>query len=489
MDEHDLGHTVLAGPDSLLGQMQRGRGSALRLAAETPLAAVRDALAECLQHDPRWDPQLEERELYFATFAATSNLSVEAILGIFRALPPDPDKPWTFAHCQVASVLGVLARRGSNDALGAFVGELRSGSTWMSAAVSLEEWSGRRTRAKLGPSLFRRLSDAEVFAIVDGGCCGSDPWATWSRTVPRLKSAHDESVANRDGEGVCVEGGARVEGPAGPQTEIEFLRSADSSNWRDLARSLGVPKSRGTLAALRWVAGEENEYAAAAALNALRAVEDKSMLDEALVLLRSADARGARMAATNYLASLPAPLVLGYAREWTKAEHQLAHAGWRILANHADEDDEEYLRAVLAEAIKSQDVYLCCNAAEALAAFPARVVGELREFRDVTPYSRGRAYANAALARSLDSLSSVEASDCLRDCEDETRLLGIEYVARGGPEAMAMIHQIATDPAEQEEAGIAARGPAGRVAVGLAAVATRIRTETSGPDPSSGALR
>ncbi len=57
-----------ARPDSLVGQLQRGRGRGwLRAVARSfeGLSALRDCLAE----DPCWDAQVEDRGSYYATLA------------------------------------------------------------------------------------------------------------------------------------------------------------------------------------------------------------------------------------------------------------------------------------------------------------------------------------------------------------------------------------------------------------------------------------
>lgn len=56
----------LAPPETLQGQLQRGRGAGYREALRRPAREVEALIFACLTGDPRWDQQVEERASYYA---------------------------------------------------------------------------------------------------------------------------------------------------------------------------------------------------------------------------------------------------------------------------------------------------------------------------------------------------------------------------------------------------------------------------------------
>ena len=50
-----------AEPDSLLGQLQRGRGEGYRRTLSAPKHEAWNCLVECISNDPRLDSQVETR--------------------------------------------------------------------------------------------------------------------------------------------------------------------------------------------------------------------------------------------------------------------------------------------------------------------------------------------------------------------------------------------------------------------------------------------
>ncbi len=168
---------LLAAPDSLLGQLQRGRGVGVKRASTEPDAAC--ALLECLAHDPRWDRQCEERGVYYA------NLTLRLGVGVDRipADPRDPDFPVSLAF----DVLLELSRSGSPEAaamLHRYVAEAPEPEWWVVDHLWRE--AGDAGRQGLAEVVLPRIGDPELRDAVD--TCDDGPWRAWA-LVPRVRDA------------------------------------------------------------------------------------------------------------------------------------------------------------------------------------------------------------------------------------------------------------------------------------------------------------
>ena len=59
-----------ADPESLLGQLQRGRGEGYRRILSIPRGEAWNGLVDCICNDPRLDSQVEDRAAYYASMAS-----------------------------------------------------------------------------------------------------------------------------------------------------------------------------------------------------------------------------------------------------------------------------------------------------------------------------------------------------------------------------------------------------------------------------------
>lgn len=101
----DASELVLADGDSLLGQLQRGRGAGWLAAVDDPVRGRADLLT-CLADDPRWDRQVESRSDYYATLAIALNVAAAEIAALVRS-----DDDWL-----PRGTLEAMAERGAVDA-------------------------------------------------------------------------------------------------------------------------------------------------------------------------------------------------------------------------------------------------------------------------------------------------------------------------------------------------------------------------------------
>ena len=79
----------LEAPDSQLGRLQRGLGSAAREVLEGRARNARDLVRSCLEADPRWDTDLDNRADYYAVLGIAAGVDVdvlEALAATLRAV-------------------------------------------------------------------------------------------------------------------------------------------------------------------------------------------------------------------------------------------------------------------------------------------------------------------------------------------------------------------------------------------------------------------
>jgi hypothetical protein len=76
---------IIAPADTLLGQLQRGRGRGFVRALREDVSAVRPLLLDCVTHDPRWDRQLELRSDYYAALIMHTAMPLDPFDAYLRA--------------------------------------------------------------------------------------------------------------------------------------------------------------------------------------------------------------------------------------------------------------------------------------------------------------------------------------------------------------------------------------------------------------------
>ncbi|MFF3071387.1 hypothetical protein [Kitasatospora sp. NPDC057936] len=172
-----------AAPSTLLGQLQRGRGLGATGALSTPGAA--DLVYACVLTDSRWDRQTEERSAYLARL-------------IHRlALPLEPIERFVLAYDggdadRIEPALDVLAQLpllGRHDVVPVLRRYAVHGRHWDTALASI----ANSTAWDALPELWNGL-DADVLAhrddaeLAEAAETMSEPWASWARTQPRVRS-------------------------------------------------------------------------------------------------------------------------------------------------------------------------------------------------------------------------------------------------------------------------------------------------------------
>lgn len=408
-------------------------------------------LEDCLQHDPRWDPQIEERELYYASVVSATGLPVSHVHGILTSLAQEGEATRCYGQYQVAGVLGVLAVRGNEEALHALRHEVRRGPAWRACVEELAERLEPNQWMPLGDQLFARLDDPEVEELAEEHL-GYEPWQAWSESVARYSTALESQA-----EAAPPQAKALLVKPRTDMPTQRLLEIVEQRNWIKIGRILAHRKRREDASTLIHAVRTGTALQRAVALKGLEALGDGSVLEDALGMVQDEAFRIARHSALRYLASLPPELTLERARSWARKPWPLRLAGQAVLERHATEADTAMLRGALRDGMDQEDMYLACFAVDALARIHARQAQpELRAYYETTPYAFGRWRVAKALAQIEDDFARTTAIECLHDCESSARLVGISHVDRAAPGVCERLDWLGKDPAEDEEVSQAA---------------------------------
>ncbi|CAN3980171.1 hypothetical protein [Kitasatospora purpeofusca] len=381
---------------SLIGMVQRGRGLGARMAAEDPAAAA-EIVHGCLRWDWRWD-DVDQRAVYLARLVRDLGLPVGPVV---EGLAGDEKK------CERAvRVLELLAVGGSAEAREALREYVREGEHWRDVLRSVADcwpvgwWEDLEEVARA------RLKSEETDLR-------GEPWLRWGlAAVPAERAVRPDPLAG--------ETSARL---------LELLADPGArQEWRHVMVALARREAEpGLLPLVPSLGPADGEYPLPLLPRALRKLG---------------------------VLAVPA------AREWARAEEDwLAGLGLGVLAEHGEAED---IPALVAELERDWVERRWCGSmytARGLARFGAEARGAaslLRRFWLWTPHSYERAsYLEALAAIEPTGLQSVYV-ECLWDCEEDARLLGVQH-APDGVEVRGRLRYLADDSMEEPAVRAAAR--------------------------------
>lgn len=381
---------------SLIGLVQRGRGLGARMAAEGAVGAA-EIVYGCLRWDWRWD-STDDRALYLARLVRDLELPLGSVV---EGLGGDEG-----TRERVARVLELLALGGSGEAREALRGYVREGEHWRDVLESaagcwpVEWWDDLEGAAQ------HRLQG-------DENDLRGEPWGRWGlAAAPAERAVRPDPLAG--------ETSARL---------LELLADPGArQEWRHVMVALARREAEpGLLPLVPSLGPADGEYPLPLLPRALRKLG---------------------------VLAVPA------AREWVRAEEDwLAGLGNGVLAEHGEAED---IPALVAELERDWVERRWCGSmdtARGLARFGAEArdaVSLLRRLWLWTPHSYERAACLEALGE-IDptGLDGIHV-ECLWDCEEDARLLGVRH-APDGVEVWERLRYLADDPMEEETVRAAAR--------------------------------
>lgn len=178
-----------AEPETLLGQLQRGRGLGARRALAEPEAG--ELVVGCVLQDPRWDAQTESRDEYLACL-------------IHRmGLPLDPIAHHLFGEAEHAElrdvelplqVLAWLVELGQTDAAPLLRRYAAEGRHWEAAVDAVWDWEITDLWDGLDQEVLARLDDEQ---LAEAAHDYWGPWPIWARSHQRVRAVLDDRAKAR----------------------------------------------------------------------------------------------------------------------------------------------------------------------------------------------------------------------------------------------------------------------------------------------------
>ncbi|MFY9344246.1 MAG: hypothetical protein WAT39_17270 [Planctomycetota bacterium] len=414
-----------------LGQLQRGRGAGFLAAIADPVASRDDVVAWILD-DAERDSQVEKRARYGAELVARLDVPLEPIVAHAARFADDEPEgrlayevlaaAWVREH---APARAVLAR-----------GDL---SSCLLDGITRELWGHRwTTREQLPPRAARRFERLEV------------EWGPSESTSPGLSVDARQSIAGLL-DLACVH-----RGPA----DREIVRA-------ELLRRTGAG-DRDVLADI--VAGDPEPARVRLAAEVLGCMGDARLLPLAETLFRrehdldGADiARARRHALLHYVMRLPGAITLPLARAWHSQGDYLQVAATRVLQEHAEPADREWIEADVRRRLPTDGG---CGYASDLG--PLARIADPRsaplfaEVCELATYSYARVQALRGLARMLAvPVARALLREALWDAEDDAVALACSLPGELDAAARQRLGELSQDPCldgEVRAAVVARRG-------------------------------
>lgn len=465
----------IAAPDTLLGQLQRGRGAGFLWAMREQPEAVHPLLLECVQHDARWDKQIEHRAAYYAKLIIHSGMSLDPLDGYLRTCD-DTDR---FGHNtpQTVDVLGKLAHQNYLNAVDILRSYVEYGQWWDEAIEALAQVPGKKAHVGLDAVIAERFKTRE--ALEEGlNHWSVDPDAEWVWQEWQATNPHIARILEGE-ESLLYSAQSRSEAQSRHTNNIALLKKRLENLTTEQLLDMGSPQDfRYVTEVASDKAGPADRDLLLAAFNgphftrwiiAFQALQTLGMAELAyepvLKALRGffespVDRKGWVLGqASRVLKDLPPEMTLELARSWfVSPVWHLRNLGGDILEEHATPEDIPLLHAALSEAMDTAtpdntDIYRACTCLDALTRFwDIGPLPHVEEAFNTAQYSHARRRAAEAMyANAPDYFTGHMAFECLWDCEEETRTLACDAVDLSMPGVVEGLSQMAADPFEYPE--------------------------------------
>ncbi|MDQ2902788.1 MAG: hypothetical protein M3Y81_04450 [Chloroflexota bacterium] len=494
---------VIASADSLLGQLQRGRGMGFLRALREGATVSGPLLFHCMTYDPRWDRQLESRSDYYAALLLQLALPLDPFDAYLRVCAETDSGDARDAESIVLDSICALAVRGDLSAIAIMRAYLAYGYEWEDVFETLMEVSNPRLSVdEVSRIIDQRFPDDDTLDdelpwVGPGMHTRKEPWRSLRQVNPRVDhilSRHEKEEEQRQHQQEMVQAElarlstsellaldvdshmlqarlARL--PTSELLALDVDLDADSHMAYLVARALQQHVTSADLDLLLQRAQDGARWQRFVAFRGLQRLAHPAALPVLQAFFESPAARPGSLygAAVHAIAALPSSATLDLARDWFDApDGSHRHVALLILKAHAMATDVGRVRAALLPSLErdtwgTSECYMQGVMLEILARFP-----EPESYTDAeivfkeAKYARTRVYAAQVLAASnRDRFAHSIALECLWDCEERVRVIGCNSVDLHVPEAAPRLQAMAHDLHEDEEVRCAAKE---RLAVG-----------------------
>ena len=445
-------------PDSLLGQLQRGRGEGFIRILSTPKGEACQLLLECITNDPRLHRQVEARAEYYASIVMKLGFDLAPLAQLLRE---HDDKDQSTSNTTLAvSTLGELAKRRFGNAADILCDYVAWGQWWDWPLDDLMTLSDADLNAKLADSVERHFpSDEELEEALAWFNLDELPWAALVQQSNRMGKIKNKS---RKRFGIASD----QHQPSSDWTSLttkQLLELADKKNHHKLRKVIIQQVATSDVELLLENISIDKPFVAAVALAGLAQLAPERVFGWLQNFWSSNPGMPGflRPRTIDVMISLPGVLTLPLARE------RLFHENWheRFLAEklfeaHAGQEDIPLLKGAIKQALQDDEehCYRLCSLVEAFSHLPG--VGPIPELTEVFVrfrYSYGRARtANAISVTAPDLFREKFAVECLWDCEDRTRAMGAKFAPGANNDVSARFQELASniweDKSVREEA-------------------------------------
>jgi hypothetical protein len=450
-------------------QQGRGAGFLAAIGADDEDAVVAEILA-CVMYDPRWDRQLETREVYYAELLLALDADVAPIWSRLVELAGDEAAAEAGAWLPIG-VLTEMAARGSASASALLDRAIGEAILFRECFLMLEESGGsdlvkRVVSTSAVRRLVHRVTADQLIELVD---LSAAPWDHWAREVRELRFL----VERRGGRAALsparrlralTEGSGTEPLDDATPTAYAIEQLGDASGHLAFELLDGRRDRQTTLQLLSAATGDDDAIAGRA-LALLGRRGYTGLIDDAEEFLRAQTrppepaSRRRRTGYIQYLESMPPELVLPRARKWLLESWPLDAAAVGILERHATADDRAILESVAGRAMTTGALYHLCGLLEAIGriASPASIPF-LRTVHQEVPYAWARRRAlRALMPHTGDPAIDRLFFQALWDCEPDTRALACEGVDLERTGARRRVEDLRNDVREDAEVRAAAR--------------------------------
>ena len=448
-------------PDTLKGKLQRGHGAGYLEALQNPPEELAPILIDCICNDGRLDQQVESRYEYYASLIVDTHIEISPIADFLKANDDIDDQS---DRLLTIYTLGNLALRGLDKAA-VFLREYVSyGYNWCAAISELME--ANSNLSGLDTIICNRYeNDKELLKDIDKQSLDASFFDFLRGTNPRLQKLL-EAEEVKDWIPKRENPKKRFKPNFTALTVEELFDHCDRHNLYKLGRILKSKLSAKHSSFLENMVQSGHDYQRALALNCMGMLgttesfaylknffEDVSngLLDNPKYEKRFICAQALRN-----IACAPPEASLETGRKWFMSPNYPENvAGWHILERYATIEDAPMLKQTIIESLQDEDTsaYMLCSAVDALGNFEN--IGMIPEIEKVYheaiySYARRRAVKTMSINDPLE-FASKYAYECLYDCEDDTKLLGIEFANISDPAVYQRLSELAEDPLEDEQ--------------------------------------
>ncbi len=314
-------------PQTVLGQLQRGRGAGW-LAASNSIDGA-DLLFQCIFSDPRLDSQVEDRADYYGSLARELELPAVAVAG--AAIEDDDD-----ARRLRMDVLAAMARRGDVNAVCLLRDLFRDDSYNDHIAYLLSEIPGGLDGMD---RLITGRLDKDALATFVNWTRTMLPWDRWTDGDPLIARA----ISRFDAEPMAMR-------PKPPNllAPLDVILAYDWGRPPDDVMNRFVHTSKGDeLLQLRRAAMGPPGAARYFALNVLGARQDPCALDLAEKTFAANTSGRDRATLYRYIRVLNATDTLPLARRWLDVDDSRSGVAATLMELHSEDSDVPSIRLAL----------------------------------------------------------------------------------------------------------------------------------------------